>query len=100
MGGTGVNLRPEEITSVLKQEIEGFDARTVVEDVGTVLTVGDGISRVYGLRTAMAGELLEFETGVRGMALNLEEENVGVVLLGDDTKVREGELVRRTGRIV
>jgi F-type H+-transporting ATPase subunit alpha len=95
-----VNLRPEEITSVLKQEIEGFDTRATVEDVGTVLNVGDGISRVYGLRTAMAGELLEFESGVRGMALNLEEENVGVVLLGDDTLVREGELVRRTGRIV
>jgi len=95
-----VNLRPEEITSVLKQEIEGFEAQATVEDVGTVLNVGDGISRVYGLRTAMAGELLEFESGVRGMALNLEEENVGVVLLGDDTLVREGELVRRTGRIV
>ncbi len=95
-----MNLRPEEITSVLKQEIEGFDTRATVEDVGTVLDVGDGISRVYGLRTAMAGELLEFESGVRGMALNLEEENVGVVLLGDDTLVREGELVRRTGRIV
>ena len=95
-----MNLRPEEITSVLKQEIEGFDTRATVEDVGTVLNVGDGISRVYGLRTAMAGELLEFESGVRGMALNLEEENVGVVLLGDDTLVREGELVRRTGRIV
>ena len=95
-----MNLRPEEITSVLKQEIEGFEARATVEDVGTVLNVGDGISRVYGLRTAMAGELVEFESGVRGMALNLEEENVGVVLLGDDTLVREGELVRRTGRIV
>ncbi len=95
-----MNLRPEEITSVLKQEIEGFDTRATVEDVGTVLNVGDGICRVYGLRTAMAGELLEFESGVRGMALNLEEENVGVVLLGDDTLVRESELVRRTGRIV
>ena len=95
-----MNLRPEEITSVLKQEIEGFETRATVEDVGTVLNVGDGISRVYGLRTAMAGELVEFESGVRGMALNLEEENVGVVLLGDDTLVREGELVRRTGRIV
>jgi len=95
-----VSLRPEEITSVLRQEIEGFDLRTAVEDVGTVLTVGDGISRVYGLRNCMAGELLEFESGVRGMALNLEEENVGVVLMGDDTLVREGELVRRTGRIV
>ncbi len=95
-----MNLRPEEITSVLKQEIEGFETRTSIEDVGTVLNVGDGISRVYGLRSAMAGELLEFESGVKGIALNLEEENVGVVLMGSDTDVREGELVRRTGRII
>jgi F-type H+-transporting ATPase subunit alpha len=95
-----VNLRPEEITSVLKQEIEGFETRASVEDVGTVLNVGDGISRVYGLRSAMAGELVEFESGVKGIALNLEEENVGVVLMGSDTEVREGELVRRTGRII
>ncbi|MDA8344340.1 MAG: F0F1 ATP synthase subunit alpha [Thermaerobacter sp.] len=95
-----MNLRPEEITSVLKQEIEGFETRASVEDVGTVLNVGDGISRVYGLRNAMAGELVEFESGVQGIALNLEEENVGVVLMGSDAAVREGELVRRTGRII
>ena len=95
-----MNLRPEEITSVLKQEIEGFESRAGVEDVGTVLNVGDGISRVYGLRNVMAGELVEFESGVQGIALNLEEENVGVVLMGPDAQVREGELVRRTGRII
>ncbi len=95
-----MSLRPEEITAILRREIEGFDVKTQVEDVGTILSVGDGIAHVYGLSMAMAGEILEFPGGVVGMVLNLEEENVGVALMGDETHIREGDIVRRTGRIV
>jgi len=94
-----VSLKPEEITAILKREIASYDVKTELEDVGTVLTVGDGIARVFGLKHAMAGEMVEFESGVMGMILNLEEDNVGVVLLGDETSIREGEMVRRTERI-
>lgn len=95
-----MSLKPEEITAILRREIEGFDLRSEVEDVGTVLSVGDGICRIFGLRMAMAGELLEFDNGVRAMVLNLEEANVGAAIMGDDTDIKEGDLVRRTGRIV
>ena len=94
-----MSLKPEEITAILKREIASYDVKTELEDVGTVLTVGDGIARVFGLKHAMAGEMVEFESGVMGMILNLEEDNVGVVLLGDETSIREGEMVRRTERI-
>src|SRR3989338_5037340 len=92
-------LRPEEISSVLQKEIEGYDQSLVMESVGTVLSVGDGIARVYGLDDCMAGEFLEFPGNVQGIALNLEESNVGVVLCGDDTHIKEGDLVKRTKRI-
>ncbi|MDP2936458.1 MAG: F0F1 ATP synthase subunit alpha [Dehalococcoidia bacterium] len=91
--------RPEEITSIIKQQIEQFGAPVTAVDVGTVVEVGDGIARIYGLAGAKAGELLEFSNGVMGLALNLEEESVGAVLLGDFTGIREGDEVRTTGRI-
>jgi len=95
-----VKLRPEEIAAVLKAQIEGYEAEVEVEEVGTVLEVGDGIARIYGLRDCMAMEMLELPHGVTGLALNLEEDNVGAVLLGEDTLIKEGDLVRRTGRIL
>jgi F-type H+-transporting ATPase subunit alpha len=92
-------IRPEEITAVIKTQIEGFSSATELKEEGSVLQVGDGIARVYGLENAMAGELLELPNGVMGMVLNLEKENVGCVLFGSDTLVKEGDPVRRTGRI-
>ena len=95
-----MSLRPEEISSVIKEQIKGYSAKLDVSEVGSVIQVGDGIARVFGLNNAMAGELLEFvESGVYGMALNLEEDNVGVVLLGADDKIKEGDQVRLTGRV-
>ncbi|MBO2521885.1 MAG: F0F1 ATP synthase subunit alpha [Firmicutes bacterium] len=93
-------IRPDEISAILKQQIERFDADVKVESVGTVIMVGDGIARIYGLDDAMAGELLEFENGVYGMALNLEEDNIGCVILGPYHDIKEGDRVKRTGRIV
>lgn len=95
-----MKLRPEEISSIIKEQIKRYEDKLQVEDVGTVLQVGDGIARVHGLEKCMAGELLEFPNSVYGMALNLEEDSVGVVLLGQDTEIVEGDLVKRTGRIV
>ncbi|NLO89355.1 MAG: F0F1 ATP synthase subunit alpha [Clostridia bacterium] len=95
-----MSIRPEEITSILKQQIEQFDAEVNIEEVGTVLQVGDGIARIYGLKNVMAGELIEFPGGVFGMAQNLEEDHVGCVILGDYEHIREGDQVKRTGRIV
>lgn len=95
-----MKLKPEEISSVIKNIIDKYDQKTEVVDEGTIIEVGDGISRVHGLENAMAGELLEFEGGVYGMALNLEQNNVGAVLLGDDSNLKEGSTVKRTGRIV
>ncbi|HXS99553.1 MAG TPA: F0F1 ATP synthase subunit alpha [Elusimicrobiota bacterium] len=92
-------IRPEEITAVIKTQIEGFTGSTELKEEGSVLQVGDGIARVYGLENAMAGELLELPNGVMGMVLNLEKENVGCVLFGSDTLVKEGDPVRRTGKI-
>lgn len=94
-----MNLRPEEISSVIKEQIKGFSSKLDVSDVGTVIQVGDGIARVHGLQKAMSGELLEFESGVLGMAQNLEEDNIGVVLLGSDKDVKEGDTVKLTGRV-
>ncbi|MCG0239543.1 MAG: F0F1 ATP synthase subunit alpha [Firmicutes bacterium] len=95
-----MSIRPEEISSILKQEIEKFSTEIEVSDVGRVIQVGDGIARVYGLEKAMAMELLEFPGGVLGMAFNLEEDNIGVVILGPYTHIKEGDEVRRTGRVV
>jgi F-type H+-transporting ATPase subunit alpha len=94
-----LKLRPEEITSILKQRIESFEVETNLAEVGTVLQVGDGIARIYGLENAVAMELLELEHGVTGLALNLEEDNVGAALFGEWDRVKEGQPVRRTGRV-
>ena len=95
-----MELNPSEVTSVIRKEIEGFDASSSVEKVGQVLQVGDGVARVYGLDDCMMSELVEFPNGVMGMALNLEEDNVGCVLLGDAASVKEGDLVKSTGRVI
>ena len=95
-----MNLRPEEISSVIKEQIKRYSSHMSVAEVGTVIQVADGIARVHGLEKAMQGELLEFPHGVHGMVLNLEEDNVGVVLLGDATSIEEGDLVKTTGTVV
>lgn len=95
-----MSIRAEEISTLLKQQIENYEAEIEVTEVGTVIQVGDGIARVYGLKNAMAGELLEFHSGVMGMVLNLEENHVGVVILGPYTHIREGDQVKRTGRLM
>lgn len=95
-----VNLRPEEISSVIKEQIKNYTAKLETTDVGTVIQVADGIARIHGLENAMQGELLEFPGGVYGMVMNLEEDNVGVVLLGDSRAVNEGDVVKTTGRVV
>ena len=94
-----MQIRAEEISQVIRKEIEGFEQKVAISETGTVLEAGDGIARVYGLENAMAGELLDFGKNVVGLVLNLEEDNVGVVLLGDFETVREGDTVKRTGRI-
>ncbi|MCO5297987.1 MAG: F0F1 ATP synthase subunit alpha [Fimbriimonadaceae bacterium] len=93
-------IRPEEITSILEQELQKFERKVDVEHVGTVLQVGDGIARIYGLPDCQMGELLEFPGGVMGLALNLEEDSIGAVLMGDDTLIKEGDPVKETGRII
>ena len=95
-----MNLRPEEISSIIKQQIKNYDNKIELTDTGSVLKVGDGIATVYGLENAMSSELLEFPGEVFGMALNLEEDVVGAVIFGDDSGIKEGEIVKRTGRIV
>lgn len=95
-----MKLQPEEISSIIRQQIEKYEAQVEVSDVGTVIQVGDGIARVYGLEECMASELLEFPGGTLGMALNLEEDNIGCVILGPYTHIKEGDTVKRTGRII
>jgi F-type H+/Na+-transporting ATPase subunit alpha len=94
-----VEIKPDEISAILRQQLGNFNAAADLEEVGTVLQVGDGIARVYGLNNVRSGELVEFENGVKAIALNLEEDNVGVVFLGDQGDVKEGATVRRTGKI-
>ena len=95
-----MNLRPEEISSVIKDQIKRYADKLEVSDVGTVIQVADGIARVHGLQNAMQGELLEFPGEVYGMVLNLEEDNVGAVLLGSHKNINEGDTVKTTGRVV
>src|SRR5687768_13828767 len=94
-----VDVKPDEISAILKQQLSGFQSAAELEEVGSVLQVGDGIARVYGLNNAQAGELVQFDSGVEAIVLNLEEDNVGVVLMGSSNDIREGSRVRRTGRI-
>ncbi|MBP2637550.1 MAG: atpA [Firmicutes bacterium] len=95
-----MKIRPEEISAIIQEQIEHYQIQSNVDEVGTVIEVGDGIARLHGLDKVMSGELLEFGDGIYGMALNLEEDNVGAVLLGDEVKVQEGCMVRRTDRIM
>lgn len=95
-----MDIKASEISSILKEQIKGFDQKSEVSEIGQVLSVGDGIARIYGLDNVQAGEMVEFPGGIRGMALNLEEDNVGVVVFGSDRGIREGDTVKRTGDIV
>src|SRR3954447_14552401 len=94
-----MQIRADEISQIIRKEIEGFDQRVAITETGTVLEAGDGIARVHGLQAAMAGELLDFGNNVVGLVLNLEEDNVGAVLLGNFEEVKEGDTVKRTGKI-
>lgn len=95
-----MSINVEEISKIIRSQVENYDQRVEVAETGTVITIGDGVARVHGLEKAMAGELLEFPGGIQGMVLNLEEDNVGVTLLGHSTEIKEGDPVKRTGRIV
>ena len=94
------SIRPEEITGIIKERIANFESRLQMNEIGTVLTIGGGVARVFGLKNVLAGELVEFEGGVKGMVLNLEANNVGIVVLGDDASIKEGSTVKRTEKIV
>jgi F-type H+-transporting ATPase subunit alpha len=94
-----VDIKPDEISAILRQQLSNFDAGTSLEEIGTVLQIGDGIARIYGLNNVQSGELVEFENGVRAIALNLEEDNVGVVMMGESSEIKEGDKARRTGKI-
>src|ERR1044071_7479654 len=95
-----MQIKADEITKLIRQQIENYETKVAVDEVGTVVTLGDGIARVHGLEKVMAGELLSFPHDVSGIAMNLEEDQVGVVLLGDYTEIKEGDQVKRTGRII
>ena len=95
-----MSINPSEVTKLLKDQIKNFGEKAEVSEIGKVLSVGDGIARVYGLDNVQAGEMVEFEDGSKGMALNLENDNVGVVIFGDDRKIKEGDTVKRTNAIV
>jgi F-type H+/Na+-transporting ATPase subunit alpha len=92
-------VRPDEVSAILRQQLADFKTDNELEQVGTVLQVGDGIARIYGLTKVQSGELIEFKNGLRGIVLNLEEDNVGAVLLGQSNDIREGDVVKRTGKI-
>ena len=95
-----MQINPSEVTKILKEQIKKFGEKAEVSEVGQVLSVGDGIARVYGLDNVQAGEMVEFSGGIKGMALNLEKDNVGVVIFGDDRSIKEGDIVKRTQAIV
>ena len=92
-------VKPAEVSAILRQQLSGFKSEAQLEEVGTVLQVGDGIARIYGLTNAQSGELIEFENGLQAIVLNLEEDNVGVVLLGPSKGIKEGDTVKRTNKI-
>src|SRR3954447_5923547 len=93
-------IKADEITKLIRDQIENYESRIAVDEVGTVMSLGDGIARIHGLDKVMAGELIEFPHGVAGLAMNLEEDQVGAVLMGEYTEIREGDTVKRTGRIM
>ena len=94
-----VEIKPDEISAILRQQLSNFNVGASLEEVGTVLQIGDGIARIYGLNNVRSGELVEFDNGVKAIALNLEEDNVGVVLMGDSGEIKEGDKVKLTGQI-
>src|SRR6478609_7122694 len=94
-----VEVRPDEVSAILREQLSNFRSEAELEEVGTVLQVGDGVARIYGLTKAQSGELIEFENGLKGLVLNLEEDNVGAVLLGDYSEIKEGATVKRTKQI-
>lgn len=95
-----MKMNPEEITAIIKDQIKNYDVDLNVDDVGSVIEIGDGIAHIHGLDKAMAGELLDFGNDIYGLVLNLEQDNVGAVILGGETKIKEGSRVKRTGRIM
>src|SRR6201997_4657446 len=95
-----MQLRAEEISSIIKRQIQNYERAALTQETGTVLSVGDGIARIYGLEGAMAGELLEFPGNLMGLVLNLESDNVGAALFGETSTIKEGATVKRTGRIM
>src|SRR5450432_2402731 len=95
-----MDIQAAEISAILKQQIKNFGAEAEVSEIGQVLSVGDGIARIHGLDKVQAGEMVEFPGGIKGMALNLEADNVGVVIFGNDRDIKEGDTVKRTGSIV
>src|SRR6187401_2371308 len=92
-------VRPDEVSAILREQLSNFKTEAELEEIGTVLQIGDGVARIYGLTKAQAGELIEFENGLRGLVLNLEEDNVGAVCLGDYSGLKEGATVKRTNQI-
>ena len=92
-------IKPDEVSAILREQLAGFKTEAQLEEVGTVLQVGDGIARLYGLTKVQSGELIEFENGLKGIVLNLEEDNVGVVILGSSNTIKEGDTAKRTGKI-
>ncbi|HZA15034.1 MAG TPA: F0F1 ATP synthase subunit alpha, partial [Myxococcaceae bacterium] len=94
-----MEIRADEISRILREQIKDYGKKVTVAETGTVLSMGDGIARVYGLDGALAGELVEFQNGVRGLVLNLEEDNVGIAIMGEFRDIREGDAVKRTGQI-
>ena len=95
-----MSINPSEVTKLLKDQIKNFGEKAEVSEIGKVLSVGDGIARIYGLENVQAGEMIEFPGGVKGMALNLEQDNVGAVIFGDDRNIKEGDTVKRTKKIL
>src|SRR3979409_2383066 len=93
-------IKADEITQLLREQIQNYDSEMHVDEVGTIISLGDGIARIHGLDKVMAGELIEFPHGVAGLAMNLDEDQVGAVLLGDYTEIKEGDTVKRTGKIM
>ena len=93
------NVRPDEVSAIIKEQLANVKTEAELEEIGTVLQIGDGVARIYGLTQVESGELIEFESGLNGLVLNLEEDNVGVVLLGHSQDIKEGDTVKRTGRI-
>src|SRR3546814_18267238 len=94
-----IEVRPDEVSAMLREQLSSFKSEAELEEVGTVLQIGDGIARIYGLTKVQSGELVEFDNGLQGIVLNLEEDNVGVVLLGKSDEIKEGDTIRRTRRI-